>query len=334
MTTEPAPPTSLRERAEALAAWWHRELTEYGHCTHTSTEKACEAWAAAFIATGPTLAVSPESADEGRGDELPRLIEVPSEEAMYALLCGLNYGEMPELACTWKGLAFVATLTDPDADYVNYIHADESGLSRCPTSCDNCGTADRIDDPWKPTYPVVALLAVVPNAERAAQDGTDTWWTTATSPARPAESAPSGAGWPPDGTVYSPPPGPAWVPAPRAPSGDGLDELETFIDSLPYWTDAANGTRRMADFDLDGFVADVKRILAASRPSPEPVSDDGLAALRALADEWDAKGDALWDKWPGGHAPRSQLLAAGHHLHATELRAALAAPAGDGEDRG
>lgn len=181
--------TSLRERAEALAAWWHRELTEYGHCTHTSTEKACEAWAAAFIATGPTLAVSPESADEGRGDELPRLIEVPSEEAMYALLCGLNYGEMPELACTWKGLAFVATLTDPDADYVNYIHADESGLSRCPTSCDNCGTADRIDDPWKPTYPVVALLAVVPNAERAAQDGTDTWWTTATSPARPAETA-------------------------------------------------------------------------------------------------------------------------------------------------
>lgn len=107
---------------------------------------------------------------------LPRLVEIPNEEAMFNLLCGLNYGEQPELACAWKGLAFLATLTDPDADHVNYIHADESGLSRCVIPCENCGTKDRIEDDWVPVYPVMALLAAEPDAERVVEDGGDAWW--------------------------------------------------------------------------------------------------------------------------------------------------------------
>ena len=83
------------------------------------------------------------------------------------------------------------------------------------------------------------------------------------------------------------------------------------------------------DGDLCHYLGDDPMLPARCRHLIREAEQRGAAAVvervEALADEWDAKGNALWGKWPGGHAPRSEILAAGHHLHATDLRAAVRA---------
>lgn len=112
--------------------------------------------------------------------EVPATIKVPSEEAMFDLLSGLNVsGVHPELPCITQpgryGVApFLATLTDPDAAHVNYIVSDERGRSRCMVGCDNCGSEDV--EHYQPTYPVIALIGEWPDADRCRDDEISTWW--------------------------------------------------------------------------------------------------------------------------------------------------------------
>lgn len=117
-----------------------------------------------------------------------RLIECESEYYLFELLTALNVsGINPEVPCvstfdvdhTGKRpniavQTFLATLTEPDASFVNYITSDENGHSRCVVGCENCGSEARYD--WEPTYPVTAVLGVEPDAERAEEDDIDTWW--------------------------------------------------------------------------------------------------------------------------------------------------------------
>lgn len=102
--------------------------------------------------------------------DLPRLLTVPDEESMYGLLVALNYGANPEVACVDGGRAFISTLTDPDADHVNYVYTDESGHSRCVVGCENCGSEGNQRADWKPRYPVTAILSQMPHLDRAAED--------------------------------------------------------------------------------------------------------------------------------------------------------------------
>lgn len=117
-------------------------------------------------------------------------LTVPTEDAMFELLTGLNVsGHHPELPCVTvvdvggpgaPNLAvspFLATLTDPDADRVNYIASDGSGRSQCVMNCDNCGSANHPTD-GSPRYPITALVAVWPDEDRCHDDGIDIWWTT------------------------------------------------------------------------------------------------------------------------------------------------------------
>lgn len=56
-------------------------------------------------------------------------------------------------------------------------------------------------------------------------------------------------------------------------------------------------------------------------------AERALARVRALADRWREQGDRLWNKWSGDPGwPKSEMLAAERHNHATELCEALAEP--------
>ncbi len=109
------------------------------------------------------------------------VVSVPSEDAMFELLSGLNvsgiHPELPSMRVTESGgvAPFLATLTDPDADHVNYITSDERGLSRCIVGCDNCGSMDQSDD-WTPEYPVSVLVGEWPDVDRCRVDEIEVWW--------------------------------------------------------------------------------------------------------------------------------------------------------------
>lgn len=119
-------------------------------------------------------------------------LRVPSEYAMFELLTGLNTsGIHPEVPCMWAQdigspgrpnlcvAPFLATLTDPDADRVNYIVSDESGLSRCMVGCDNCGSEG--NEEWEPpSYPVTALVTAWPDEARCREDEINVWWIAPT----------------------------------------------------------------------------------------------------------------------------------------------------------
>lgn len=112
----------------------------------------------------------------GRSD----VLTVPSEEAMYDFLTALNVsGSCPELSCAGSGAAFLATLTDPDADHVHIIRADSSGQAHCCECSHEGGTCTEFRaEPW-PTYPVSALVTEWPDMERvAAEDYIDAWWSS------------------------------------------------------------------------------------------------------------------------------------------------------------
>lgn len=108
------------------------------------------------------------------------ILTVPSEEAMFALLTGLNVsGVHPELPCLAGQAAFLATLTDPDADYVHIVRTASDGREHCH-SCSGC-THERDDcvefsaEPW-PRFPVLALVSEWPDARRCEEDEIDAWW--------------------------------------------------------------------------------------------------------------------------------------------------------------
>lgn len=119
--------------------------------------------------------------------ETAHVLTVPSEEAMYDFLTGLNVsGVNPEVPCAtvdqYGSATFLSTLTDPDAAHVNYVYSDEGGHSRCIAQCENCGSEGDRDD-WSPTYPVLALVTEWPDAQRLAEnDFIDPWWLRLSSP--------------------------------------------------------------------------------------------------------------------------------------------------------
>lgn len=117
-----------------------------------------------------------------------RALVVPSEEALLGLLSGLNVsGLNPEVAGRDGAAAFVASLTDPDADYVNIITSGSDGQARCQHACECCDG----DPEWEPTYPVAVLLSEEPDADRCREDEIDPWWTRALLVGRP-DASPEG----------------------------------------------------------------------------------------------------------------------------------------------
>jgi hypothetical protein len=108
---------------------------------------------------------------------VPRLLTVASEEHLYELLAALNVsGINPEVACLFADKPFLATLTDPDADHVEYVQTDEGGRIHC-CNCHEHRPIDCAEANWEPRYPVQALLTEEPDADRAREDDIDVWWS-------------------------------------------------------------------------------------------------------------------------------------------------------------
>lgn len=110
--------------------------------------------------------------------ETAQVLSVPSEDAMFEFLTGLNVsGLHPEVACSMgEGGAFLATLTDPDADHVYIIRSASDGREHCCECAHEGGKCHEFrTDPW-PRYPVLALVTEWPEVERCAADEIDTWW--------------------------------------------------------------------------------------------------------------------------------------------------------------
>lgn len=135
----------------------------------------------------------PAHEDRIRAEALPSLLSVPSEDAMFELLSAMNVsGITPELACSVPGV-LIATLTDPDADHVHYVHTDEGGRVHC---CE-CTHGELVGDVWvtacdealwKPNYPVTATVTEWPDEQRCREDDIDAWWI-ATADALTGEGA-------------------------------------------------------------------------------------------------------------------------------------------------
>ncbi len=111
----------------------------------------------------------------------PRILTVPSEEAMLAFLTALNVsGFHPEMACSDAGAPFLAGLTDLDADHVHITATEaDTGYVHC-CECMHPGEPANEWDPnsWKPTYPVLALVTEWPDMVRVAdEDYIDPWWS-------------------------------------------------------------------------------------------------------------------------------------------------------------
>lgn len=110
------------------------------------------------------------------------LLSVPSKEAMFDFLTALNVsGEHPEVPCVvvGGGRTFLASLTDPDADYVHITSNGSSGYYEC-CGCIHSGEpcTEYCESRWEPTYPVTALVSAWPNSSRVAEeDYIDSWWS-------------------------------------------------------------------------------------------------------------------------------------------------------------
>lgn len=122
------------------------------------------------------------SAESGRGVEV---LSVPSEDALFDFLSALNWsGIHPELPCSTRGRAFLAGLTEPDADHVHILATDgDSGTAHCCECAHPGEPAGEWDvNSWEPPYPVLALVTEWPDLERCREDEIDPWWTRVTPP--------------------------------------------------------------------------------------------------------------------------------------------------------
>lgn len=102
--------------------------------------------------------------------QLPYVEHFTDDDDLYAYLARLNEdGHACELgAIDANGIAFLATLTDPDADRVHHVVTNESGRAHCCTCEDYEGQDSKWQVcTWRPTYPVVALSQQNPATVRA-----------------------------------------------------------------------------------------------------------------------------------------------------------------------
>lgn len=103
-----------------------------------------------------------------------RLIDAPSEDALYLLLASLNdAGHHPEVACLKGGGPFIAGLWD--VDYAGSVHYVVTEADSGQVHCCNC-TECRPWCDWHPTFPVTVVLTEDPDPVTLLTDEPVAWW--------------------------------------------------------------------------------------------------------------------------------------------------------------
>lgn len=109
-------------------------------------------------------------------EPLPRIVQAPTEAALYDLLISLNdEGHHPEVACL-NGGPFIAGLWDIDyAARVHYVVTEaDSGQVHC-CGCSECrgGCADA---DWRPTFPFSVVMTEDPDPSDLLDGPAPAWW--------------------------------------------------------------------------------------------------------------------------------------------------------------